>query len=319
MGAPATRFVQKYRPHIFPSKPLLIAAADVRTVDQAALTPNDAAVTITLDLPKLIENVLQVLPHTTNIAFVIGASPLERFWVEELRRALRPFTARVTFEWFNETPFEEILKRAAARPPHSAIFYASLRVDAGGVPHEEDRVLAALREVTNAPIFGYIDTNFGHGIVGGPHLSAADIGRQAASVAVRILGGETPGNIKTPPIGLQAPAYDWRELERWNIREDRLPPDSIVQFREPTAWQRYRWPLSALFAALSIQGALIAWLLFERRGRRVAQLESRHRSLEAMHLNGAAELGALSASFAHELWQPLAAIMMNVDTAKTML
>jgi signal transduction histidine kinase len=146
-----------------------------------------------------------------------------------------------------------------------------------------------------------------------------DIGRQVASVAVRILGGEAPGNIKTPPIGLQAPVYDWRELERWNISEARLPPGSIVEFREVTAWQRHRWTLSAVFAALLIQAALIAWLLFERRSRRVAQLESHRRSLEVMHLNRTAEAGALSASFAHELNQPLGSIMMNVDTAKSML
>ena len=319
MGAPAARFIQRYRPQIFPSTPLLIAGADVRTVDDAALTPNDTAVTTALDLPRFIENILQLLPNTTNIAFVIGASPLERFWVEELRHATEPFANRVTFEWFNEMPLDEILTRAAARPPHSAIFYASVRMDARGVPHEEDRVLAKLRGATNAPIFGYVDLDFGHGIVGGPHLSTGEIGRQAASVAVRILAGEVPGNIKTPSIGLEAPVYDWRELERWNISETHLPAGSVVEFRGTAAWQRYRWPLSAVFAALLIQGALISWLLFERHSRRVAQLESRRRSLEVMHLNRTAEAGALSASFAHELSQPLASIMLDAETAERSL
>jgi signal transduction histidine kinase len=319
IGAPAARFIQQYRPQIFPSTPLLIAAADARAVDSAAMTPNDAAVTTTLDLPKLIENILHVLPDTTNIAFVIGASPLERFWVDELRRAVEPFTKRVTFEWLNEMPFEEMLTRAAARPSHSAIFYASVRVDVRGVPHEEDRVLTKLREVANAPIFGYIDINLGHGIVGGPLLSTEEIGGQIASAAVRILGGEAPNAIKEPPIGLRAPVYDWRELQRWNISKVRLPVGATIAFREPTAWERYRWPLSAIFAALLLQGVLLSWLLFERRSRRVAQLESRRRTLEVMHLNGTAEAGALAASFAHELSQPLVAITMNLETARSVL
>jgi hypothetical protein len=57
MGAPAARFIQRYRPQIFPTTPLLIAGADVRTVDDAALTPNDTAVTTALDLPRFIENI----------------------------------------------------------------------------------------------------------------------------------------------------------------------------------------------------------------------------------------------------------------------
>jgi len=62
LGAPAARFFQKYRPQFFSSTPLLITAADQRTFSEGALTSNDAAVPSTLDLPKLVENILQLLP-----------------------------------------------------------------------------------------------------------------------------------------------------------------------------------------------------------------------------------------------------------------
>jgi signal transduction histidine kinase len=65
--------------------------------------------------------------------------------------------------------------------------------------------------------------------------------------------------------------------------------------------------------------AMITWLMFERHRRRVAELDSRHRLLEVMHLSGTAEAGALSASFAHELSQPLASIMLSAETAERSL
>jgi signal transduction histidine kinase len=74
-----------------------------------------------------------------------------------------------------------------------------------------------------------------------------------------------------------------------------------------------------VFLALVLQSALIAWLLTERYRRRSAQLESKHRLSQVIHLNRSAEVGALSASFAHELSQPLAAIMMNVESAEYLL
>jgi signal transduction histidine kinase len=319
LGAPAARFFQKYRTQFFSSTPLLITAADQRTFSEGALTSNEAAVPSTLDLPKLVENILQVLPDTTNIAFVIGASPMERFWVEGMRHALQPFAGRVTFEWFNELSQEEMVKRAATLPPRSALFYASVRVDAAGIPNEQNRVLARLRETANAPIFSYLDSNFGQGIVGGPVISTQELGRRAAEVAARILNGESPGSIKTPPVGLGPPVYDWRELQRWNISEARLPPDSVVQFRQPSPWERYRWQLMGFFIALLVQSAMISWLLIERYGRRKAELESRSRSLEVMHLNRTAEVGALSASFAHEVSQPLVAVALNAERAEDVL
>jgi signal transduction histidine kinase len=319
MGAPAARFVQRYRTEVFASTPLLITGADQRFVSTAALTWNDAAVATTLDLSKLIENVFQVLPDTSNIAFAIGNSPLERFWVDELRRASQAFANRASFEWWNEFSLEEMARRAATRPQHSVIFYGGVRVDAHGVPHEEDRVFARLRGAANAPIFGYADVNFGHGIVGGPHVSTQEAGRQAAAVATRILNGEAPASIKTPALGLQAPEYDWRELQRWTISESKLPPGSSVHFREATAWEHYRWQLAAVFIALAIQGVMITWLLIERHGRRSAEVDARNRLAEVIHLNRSAEAGALSASFAHELSQPLEAIMLSAATAERLL
>ena len=319
MGAPAAGFVQRYRTEVFASTPLLITGADQRFVSTAALTWNDAAVATTLDLSKLIENVFQLLPDTRNIAFAIGNSPLERFWVDELRRASQAFAKRASFEWWNEFSLEEMARRAATRPQHSVIFYGGVRVDAHGVPHEEDRVFARLRGAANAPIFGYADVNFGHGIVGGPHLSTQDIGRQAAAVATRILNGEAPAGIKTPALGLQTPEYDWRELQRWNISESKLPPGSSVHFREATAWEYYRWQLAAVCIALAIQGIMITWLLLERHGRRSAEVDARNRLAEVIHLNRSAEAGALSASFAHELSQPLEAIMLSAATAERLL
>src|SRR5262249_9926485 len=47
--------------------------------------------------------------------------------------------------------------------------------------------------------------------------------------------------------------------------------------------------------------------------RRRAEARSRSLSLEVMHLNRAAEAGALSASFAHDLGQPLVSIGLNAE------
>jgi signal transduction histidine kinase len=168
-------------------------------------------------------------------------------------------------------------------------------------------------------MFSYTDTFFGRGIVGGPHVPVSAHGQQVAEVAVRILGGEKAGEIKVPPVGFGIPKFDWREMQRWGIRESRLPPGSEIHFRELTAWERYRWQLIALCIAFVVQSAMISWLLIERYGRRRAELESRQRSLEVMHLSRTAHVGALSASFAHEVSQPLVAIALNTKRAEDLL
>ena len=283
LGAPAARFFQQNRSQIFPTTPLVIAAADVRTFSEAALTAHDTTVPVTFDLPEQIGSILQVLPHTTTIAVVIGDSPLEKFWVQELRRAVEPFTQRVTFDWFNTLPVEDMVTRVRELPPRSAIYYATVRVDARGVPHEDDRVLARLRAVAAAPIFTYMDTHFGNGTVGGPMFSGDQIARETTRVAIRILGGEEPRSIKTPPVRTSVPAYDWRELQRWGIAESDLPPGSTVQFRQPTTWERYRVQIVVGFALLLAQAGLIQWLLYERWKRRRSDGAAHELSARLVH------------------------------------
>jgi signal transduction histidine kinase len=319
IGAPATFFVQKYRAQFFPSVPLVIGAPEQRAIKYGMLTSSDAPVAVALDFKKWIESILQVLPDTTHIAWVVGASPLEKFWTDEFRRVSQPFEDKISFEWFNDLRFEDMLKRASKLPPHSALFFVDLRVDAAGVPLDRDFVLPRLRAATNAPIFSYIDSYLGLGIVGGPMLSSEEVGRRMAEAAVRILRGELPGDLKIPPVAPGVAQYDWRELQHWNISEDRLPAGSMVRFREPGVWEQYRSQITLMSVVVLLQGALIFGLMYERRRRLYAEVQSRQRSAELAHINRFSMAGELTATIAHEINQPLGAILANVETAELMV
>ena len=111
-GGPAATFVQQHRQRLFPAVPMIVTAVDHRRVQYEKLSENDAVVPVDNNIPAVFENILQVLPGTKLIAVMIGASPIERFWAEELRRELAPLTKRVELKWYNELPFEAILKDA---------------------------------------------------------------------------------------------------------------------------------------------------------------------------------------------------------------
>ena len=84
-------------------------------------------------------------------------------------------------------------------------------------------------------------------------------------------------------------------------------------------WNDYRGQVLGVLAVVLLQAGLIAWLLFEHRGRRVAEQELRRRLLEVIHLNRTATASALSASIAHELNQPLGAIQSYAEAAELFL
>ena len=98
-----------------------------------------------------------------------------------------------------------------------------------------------------------------------------------------------------------------------------LPSGAEVRFREFSLWEQYRWHMIGILALVLAQAAIITWLYFEHRRRQIAERELRRRLLEVIHLNRTATASALSASIAHELNQPLGAILSYAEAAELYL
>ena len=318
-GAPGGAFVQRHRKDLFDATPTILTAIEQRRVQQSALTENDTVVAVRQQPLVIFSNILQLLPKTKTIAVVIGNSPNEQFWIGELQRELEPLKGRVTFLYWNDLSFEEVLKRAASLPPNSAIYWNQPQVDVLGAVHEGDRALKDLYSVANAPIFSYDDSFFNGEIVGGPMTSVSDGVRTTTDVALRILGGEKAADIKSTVLEYGPAKYDWRQLQRWDISESNLPPGSEVYFRQPSVWELYRWHFMFVALLLFLQAALIAGLLRQRQRRVYAELQARQRMAELAHVNRFSMAGELTASIAHEINQPLGSIRMNAETLELIL
>jgi hypothetical protein len=316
IGAPAAAFVQRHRPQLFAASPMVFTAVEQRRVQYSSLTANDAVVAVRINYLAAVENILQVLPDTENVMVVVGTSPIEKFWKEAIGKELEPLTDRIKISWTDDLSFEALLKRASSLPPHSAIFWELMIVDAAGVVHEGDVPLTRLHAVANAPIFSYDESFFGNEIVGGPLLLDADSGRETAAVAIRMLGGEKSSEIRTPVVQFASPIFDWRQMQRWGISEKNLPPGSKILFRVPAAWEQYHWQILTACAVFLIQIALIGWLIYEHRRRHLAEVQARnsnhlwHRSRSAIEPslrfdspengNNAADTRRFSACWAEE-------------------
>jgi len=131
----------------------------------------------------------------------------------------RAIAGRVQFRYYNELSFEDILKDAAALPPHNAIFWLFMNVDGAGVTHESNSALPRLAAEANAPIFSHDGPFFGDGIVGGPMQSIPLLSKATADVALRILDGEKPADTKPTFVKPAPPIFDWRQCSLGNCRE----------------------------------------------------------------------------------------------------
>lgn len=298
------------------AKVLYLEAGGVR-VDTPTELPQAGGLLLTDHTVDALGVVKTILPDTKRVAMLIGASALERLrWREFAGKVRMSGMEPIELAALSMT---EGLAALSRLPPQTVVFILQPAVDAAGhvpAPHEACELIAAAGHV---PAFTLGAQDLGCGVVGGLMRDWTIIGR--------LLGEETMKRLKTPSTEVvHVPAaryttlaFDDRQLERWNIPDARLPAGAVIRFREPNLWRARRGLVLAVLAVTLLQSLLIAGLVFERRRRRRAEVESR-RNLAAMaHLDRRAAMGELATSLAHELNQPLNAILQNAGVAQMLL
>ena len=102
-----------------------------------------------------------------------------------------------------------------------------LRIQEGKFLESRD-VLSFIAPSVQVPIYGLSFANVGRGIVGGYVWTMEANAAKLAELMLKVANGARPADIpvENAPV---VPMFDWRELKRWGIAEDRLPPGSVVR------------------------------------------------------------------------------------------
>ncbi len=319
VAGPAAVFARQYRQQLFPDTPLVFAVVDERYLQGAPLGGNDTTVAVVNDFPGLVDDILQLLPETKQVFMITGSGQIGNFWRQELEEPFKRFHDRLTFVWSDDLSFPDLLVRVASLPDDSAIFYLVFGTDAAGAAYADERVLADLHRSANAPLFAAHSVYLGAGIVGGRLISIDDLVRRTADAAIGILNDAPPHTVEALRQTSSQPIFDWRELQRWDIPESRLPPNSVILYRGPTLWSEYRALVLLAIGALAIQSFLIVVLLLERRARQRAELDSRRSLVIAADASRRETMSALTSSMSHDLAQPLSSMIFNAQALREMV
>ena len=124
-----------------------------------------------------------------------------------------------------------------------------------------------------------------------------------------VAGAPLPEPVKAVAL----PTVDWQAMQRHGLDVDLLPEGARFLFYEPSLWERYRALLLSVAAVVAFQTATIIGLLVQRQRYIQTQASLDEERSQLIHVSRNLRLGQLSASLAHEINQPLAAIQANAE------
>ncbi len=324
VDVPAAHFLLEHAGSVFPGVPMVmcsipevmaeaLSASPLRQRISGVFEPTNAA--------PLVETALSLKPDTKNVALIAGAFENDLIRAIGLRRTIEALGNGVRLILLEGLPIAELVEKIRQLPKDAIIFFSTFFVDGTGRSFVPRDVLKVISEASKVPLFGLYESYLGYGIVGGRLISFQLQGKRAAELGLAVLGGISPAAIPFDDgLGTCLSVYDWRQLQRWGIRESNLPPGSEVKFRESSVWELYRGYIVGAGSLLALESMLIIALIINLQRRKKAEVALRESRQDLRTLAGRLissqeeELSRLSREFHDDIAQRLAAVAIESGT-----
>lgn len=326
LGSPALDFIATHRDRIAPGAKIVFGLVSEPDLAASRLPKGDVfGIVSDFDVAKTMELAASLQPDARNVVVASGSLPFERQLEAAVREDLAPFADRYAITYLSDLPFEQVLDRVSRLPKDSIVLALSLFEDATGRRFVPREAAAEIARTASAPSYAPFDSFIGVGVVGGYTDTFQSTGVALGRLALDILSGkgDTVADVRNPEHAFRV---DARQMERWGLSEANLPPGAIVLFAEKTVWEEHWQVILAAVAVIALQSVLLAALLIQlarrRRAeaaRKAAEEDAETRRREVAHISRVLILGELSGAIAHELNQPLTAILANAQAAQMML
>ena len=316
IGERAVDAVREQRDALWPGVPLILAGLDEPTVERARV-PVDALQSFwRLDIDGTLALIERLQPAATRLVVVSGNAEGDLALGAHVS-TLAATRGRWRIEPWAGLPSTALLERLAGLGPDTAVFFTHVNRNANGPTPFPAEVLPQLAAASGAPIYGLFGSFVGRGLAAGSVVDFEAAGRHTATLAIALLEGRPPPAVS--PDATTRCVADLGLFARHGLDTATLPAGCTTVNPPRNLWTEYRSFVLVSAAVVGAQALTIGGLLVQRRRRRQAEAEAGQRRLELARAMRFAAMGELTASIAHEINQPLGAILSNADAADIML
>jgi PAS domain S-box-containing protein len=227
---------------------------------------------------------LALKPDTKKIYVINDYLTTGRAWTRDMRQKLEPFRHRVDIEYNKNLMLKELRQKISSFKPGTMILLGAYYADRSGDYFTYEQVGTRITGISPVPVFCLLRFNLREGVVGGKVVEGYTQGKFMASMAERVLSGESTENIPVRHKGANRFVFDNRELDSYGMSKNMLPPGSVIINAPLSFYSQYKgltWAAAVIAVILILFIALLMRAFHTRKKieARLRKSEARYRSI----------------------------------------
>lgn len=231
----ALRFIVENGDELYPGIPIVFCGVNNFNESMLAEKKDIVGIKESINYRSTLDLIHTLHPKRNNIVFILDNSPTGKEIRIELESVLSDFKDTFSFSFYQDFILSDVPNVISHLGDKDIIYLLTFNNDQEGKFISYRDGIEIIRENSQVPIYGSWDFYFGNGIIGGMLTSGESQGKSAALLALKILKGT---HLEAEDFIIESPnqfMFDFKELNRFGIGENQLPPHSQL-INKPESW-----------------------------------------------------------------------------------
>ncbi|MBC3931582.1 sensor histidine kinase [Undibacterium curvum] len=315
-GQQALRYLLQYEKNLWPGTPVVFALTSDIDVVQMNLPSNFTGKVLRANFSNVVSVAKALFPDAQQLV-LIGNAPGPETNKTFLPSRLNGMADKLNVQDLRGQSVDVVKEVLSNLAPDAVVYQGLLSADIATGRSSGSEFLAQVITSSMRPVLVDDAAVLGTGPLAALSFAYAEQGRETAELATSILAGK-PLRQEILSSGF-TPLLDKNQVLRWQVQPGQYPSGSELRFYTPTIWEAYRWQLIFTFALVLVLLIAVVALVIERRLHAHAVDASRQVLGQITQMNRKMTASIYNEAIGHELMQPLAAILSNVEAAQIFL
>ncbi|KIX14459.1 hypothetical protein X474_10235 [Dethiosulfatarculus sandiegensis] len=281
----ALRFLIDYGFDLFSDIPVVFCG--IKYFDDSLLYGHKrfTGIVESVDIYKTLDVAVKFHPSRKKMLIVVDNTTTSVSIIQSFIPVLKKMNGKVAFKFTEALTVKDLSKKLRSLGKDTIVMLANFTQDKNGVLLSIQESARLVANNCSVPVYCLWDSYLGSGVVGGCLVSAGEQGGKAAKIAHKILNGlqvsQIPVNVNNPNKYF----FDYAKLKQFGIKENRLPPDSIIINEPVSVYHKYKkiiWSIAASIFGLTLIIFILSINLLARR-RAEKSLKNYSEKLQFLH------------------------------------